>query len=524
MRLIKNSIVILVFLGIVFSSCEKFEDYNVNPEVSSFANPSHQFNSVQMYLLGDHHEHWHMNLGIMSGIAQHIAGAWEIGAARAAWGGHEYSYFDWWENSWAHVYKDIVDLVERTKDDPQYVNINSAARILKVFAFAKLTDAYGDIPYSAAGKSYYTGEFNIPYDSQEDIYNDFFLELDAAVKTFNESASKIEVDAIFNGNIDQWRKFGNSLRLRLAMRLSKVNATKAQSEVQAAIAGTGGLMTSNNDIAMMIHMNFDAEDVRNNPVSEVLGRPGFSEFGICATLSDYLVNTNDPRLDVLFAAYADGDGTDSNIVHLTGYNGLAPASYAWDAPVVTGVDAVEREFYAGGYLFPHMQLLDKDDPSFLLTYAEVQFYLAEAAQRGWTSGSAADYYASGVEAAMMQLSAYGLESDVTGTQISYYLAANPYVPANGLELINTQLWINYFLNGHEAFANWRRSDFPALQTPPVVDWEPQLHYGISRRLPYPDEEYDRNFDNLSVAIQKLESQGATDAARYMDGRVWWDAN
>ena len=209
---------------------------------------------------------------------------------------------------------------------------------------------------------------------------------------------------------------------------------------------------------------------------------------------------------------------------VVGYNGLVPASYAWDAEYLEGTDGEWRGYYEGGYLVPHTQIVDKDDPSFLLTYAEVQFNLAEAAQRGWASGTAASYYNNGVEAAMGHLNAYGLENEISATQVSDYLAANAYNAGNGLEMINTQLWINHFLDGHEAYANWRRSDFPALETPPQVDWEPQLYDGIARRLPYPDEELDRNYENISVAIQRLEAQGATAAARHMDGIVWCDAN
>lgn len=524
MRLIRNSIYILVFLGLFFTSCQDLAEYNENPEVSSFADPNQQLNYVQMVMQGNLHEHWHMNLGMLGGIAQHYAGPWEMGAARAVWAGHEYTYVDWWENAWNTTYKNIVDLVERTTQNPEYVNVNSAARILKVLTFARLTDAFGDIPYFEAGKSYYTGNFDLPYDRQEDIYNDFFLELDAAVKAFDANQPAITIDGMYNGDIEQWQKFGNSLRLRLAMRLVKVDLAKAEQEARAAIGAPGGVFTSNADIAMIQHMSFaDDEDLRNNPSSAVLNRSGFSDFGICATLSDELESTNDPRLHVLFAGYAGNDKSNPNIIDVIGYNGLVPASYAWDAPAITGTDGVERGFYDGGYLLTHGQLVDKDDPSLLLTYAEVEFYLAEAAERWGIGGSAADHYNAGVEAAMQQLTVYGLESEITDTQIEDYLTENPYSSAASDTLINTQLWIQYFLNGHEAFGNWRRSDIPALETPPAVDWEAQLYYGIPRRLPYPDEELDRNLENITEAIERLEANGATAATRHMDGRVWWDA-
>lgn len=520
MKFVKYYILILC-LGLLASCGYDLDEYNQNPEVSENSDPNFQLNYVQMVMLDNHHVNWHMNIGILSGISQQFAGAWETGAARAVWSGHEYSYSDWWENSWLGTYKNVIDLVERTKDG-DLPNVNAAARILKVFTFARLTDAYGDIPYFKAGKAYYTDEFSSPYDLQKDIYADFFIELDQAVNALDASKDKITIDAMFNGDIDRWKRFANSLRLRLALRLVKVNAAEAEKQVKAAIAVPGGLMTSNDDNAMIKHMSIEAEDIRNNPVSEVLGRSGYSEFGVCSTFSDFLVTTNDPRLDVLLASYADNNNSNPNHVNITGYHGLAPASYGWDAPALTGTDGEERDYYGGGYLVPHKQIVDKDDPSFLLTYAETQFYMAEAVQRGWTSGSAQTYYNNGIKSAMQQLNAYGLEAEINDVQINEYLAANPYVSANGLEMINSQLWVNYFLNGHEAYSNWRRSGFPKLETPDAIDWEPQLTNEIPRRLPYIDEELDRNAQMVGEAIHRLEASGATADSKYMDGRVWWD--
>lgn len=522
MKTIKTNILIVLLLGLITSCGYDLEEYNVNPEVSTNADPNYQLNYVEMVMLENHHVNWHWNLGMMSGRAQQIAGAWEMGQARAVWAGHEYAYPDWWQNSWLGTFKNVVDLVERTKENAEYVNVNSAARILKVLNFARLTDAYGDIPYFNAAKAYYTGELNSSYDLQKDIYNDFFKELDEAVKAFDASKPGIKVDVIYDGDIEKWKKFANSLRLRLAMRLVKVDAAKAQQETQAAIAAPGGLMTSNDDVAMLMHMNFSAEDIRNNPVSEVLGTSSYQEFGICATFSDMLVSRNDPRKDVLMAAYPGNDNSQPNHVDVVGYHGLVPASYAWDAPAVVGTDGEERDYYGGGYLVPHKQIIDKDDPSFLLGYAEVQFYLAEAAKRGWASGTAEEYYNEGVKAAMQQLNYYGVENEITDEQIEAYLLANPYQDSEGFRMINEQLWIHYFLNGHQAHNNWKRSGYPELETPPAVDWEPQMVDGIARRCPYIDEEYDRNYDNVMEAVQRLEAQGATAAARHMDGRVWWD--
>jgi len=522
MRFLKFNIIIALCLG-AFASCGyDLEEYNINPQVSTDADPNYQLNFVQMHMMGNQDVQWHLNLGMCSGVVQQISGPYEIGVACGAYGGHDYSYVSWWNTMWSSNLRNIVDLVERTNDKEEYVNLNAAARILKVFNFARVTDMYGDIPYFSAGMGYYSGNFNNKYDSQEAIYDDFFIQLDEAVKALDETQGGIEIDAMFDGDVAKWKRFGNSLRLRLAMRLVKVNSAKATAEVNAAMKASGGLLHSKGDDVLLAHMDITGDDERCNPNSIILGRGNFNHFQICETFSDYLVATNDPRKDVIMAAYANNDKDGENITEKTGYAGLGATEYYWDAAAVVGADGVSRSYGEGAYLSPHKNLVDKDDPSLLMTSAEVQFLLAEAAQRGWISGSAKTYYDAGVEAAMSQLDVYALDNSISGQQVADYLAGNPYIAGDGLEQINYQLWINYFLNGWESYSNWRRSGYPELRAQHRVSWDVYLIDDEPRRLMYVDEEYDRNAENIAEAVAKLEAGGATPAARHIDGRVWWD--
>ena len=154
------------------------------------------------------------------------------------------------ERLWVAYYPDIIKnavaLVSQTTDNPEEVNLNAIGRILKVEAFLKLTDYYGDIPYFEAGKIYNENIVKPRYDKQEDIYMDFLSELRAASAQLDASAMAPQNDLYFNGDIEKWRRFANSLWLRISMRLLKVNPTLAQQEAKAAYEA--GVMTSNSDI------------------------------------------------------------------------------------------------------------------------------------------------------------------------------------------------------------------------------------------------------------------------------------
>ena len=154
-----------------------------------------------------------------------------------------------------------------------------------------------------------------------------------------------------------------------------------------------------------------------------------------------------------------------------------------------------------------------DAPTFLVTYAQTQLLLAEAAQRGWTTGNPGDFYSAGVTAHMQQLGNTDAGSAVAATATTTYLQANPYVAAKGLELINAQYWVASFLNGPEAFANFRRSGFPALTPNPYPGKE--IKGNFINRLSYPDSEISVNTANRQEAVAR---QGADN----QDTRVWWD--
>ena len=157
--------------------------------------------------------------------------------------------------TWAVYYQNVIkythDVIVKTKDVPLRANMYNMARIWQAYAFMILTDTYGAVPYTEGGAGYTDQIFFPKYDQQQDIYPKIIQELTEASAALNASGTIETSDVLYAGNIAQWKKFGYSLLLRAGMRLSKVDATKAQATVQAALAG--GVILTNADNAYMRH-------------------------------------------------------------------------------------------------------------------------------------------------------------------------------------------------------------------------------------------------------------------------------
>lgn len=403
----------------------------------------------------------------------------------------------------------LADVMSQTKDNPDRSNLYHMARIWKAYVFQVLVDSYGDVPYAQAGQAFLQG-INLPkYDNQQDIYNDLLNELEGATAAL-DPAKRVETgDLFYRGNIAQWKRLGYSLMLRVAMRLSKVDAAKAQSYVQKAVAG--GVMQSNDD-----NVKIQYTGIFNSPLSNLWNGTEKANFYLAAPFVSYLKQTNDPRLRVIATQYAepskDASATTDNsnpaaqIGFPVGYdNGSIPT-----APNYAG------SIGSGGWKYSQLnrRTLGKvDAPQHFITYGQTQLLLAEAAQRTWTTGSAATYYTNGVTAHMNQMKEYDASATLTPAEITTYLTANPFDAGKALEQINTQYWVASLLNGPEAWANYRRSGFPALA--PNTYPGKTISGNFIRRLTYPLSEQSINSENYKAAVAR---QGADD----LDTRVFWD--
>lgn len=524
---------LIVFI-LVFQSCTKdLQMLNEDPAGFTDIDPGFQLTKVQAGLSGDREDTWRYDLGIASPMIQHLGGSWWTqhgGMYQVVEKNHWYSH---WETTYSRELKNIQDIIDKTADDPERINMNAAARILRVFIYAKLTDMYGDIPYSEAIKGYTEKKFLPKYDKQEDIYTDFFKELDEATKSFDSSKPSVSGDLFYNGDVEQWRKFGNSLRLRLGFRLTKVNIHEAQKQVEAAIAG--GVMTSNSDISMTKHMaiNYSGEsELRGNGRSQVFkAEPVSSGFRLVSTLVDFMKNTNDPRLNIYGGTYV-GDGiigVSSGVVDITGDIeplGTSPGAMSWNEWGDYGnvIRSNGEEIYVGHnfkFLQPSKYVSALDAPYFHLSYAEVEFLKAEAAARGWAGlSNPKEYFDKGVQASCEMMKHYPGAPLISQDQIDALLQNYASFPADFdgiMEAIHGQMWVNFFLNGAEAYANYRRTGYPKLIPFTSVEWYTSGTNGVMpRRFFYPESEAIQNPTHLQEAVDRLG--GSNDWLK----RVWWD--
>lgn len=415
-----------------------------------------------------------------------------------------------WQNYYRNVIRNTKDIINRTKDVPDRSNLMNMARILQAYAFMILTDTYGDIPYREAGAGYLDQVFFPAYDAQQDIYTDIIKELTEASNALNASGRVETGDLLYSGNIAQWKKFGYSLLLRAGIRLSKVDPTKAQQVVATAVQG--GVITSNADNAVMKHTSDYPQGIGNT-----LNSTEAANFYLTEPFVNYLKNTNDPRLSAIAIRYK---GAKSGPEQQPAIGTTNPADQigmplGYDNAGITAVAASKG--LASFYDFSQVdrrRMVKVSAPVFFVTAAQTNLLLAEARHRGWiTTGTVAQYYNAGVRAHMEQLASYDPGSAVPESAIQAYLNANPFDPSKALEQINTQYWIASFLNGPEAWANFRRSGYPQLTPNPYPGKD--IKGDFIRRLTYPNSEISVNKTNLDAALARMGPDN-------LDTRVWWD--
>ncbi len=353
-------------------------------------------------------------------------------------------------------------------------NWEAVGRIMKSYVFSVMTDAMGDIPYSEAFQE--RALLTPKYDTQQAIYTALFADLAKASQQIDPAGFGFKSgDIMYGGDMVEWRKFSNSLRLRLAMHLSNVDATTAAAQAQAAVAA--GVFTSNADNAQLMYL---ASAPDQNPVYTNVHVDKRDDYGMSKTLVDSMLSWNDPRLPI----YAQPNDT-------TGaYQGLPNGLNDGAGPqlkFISRFGTFWRETPAA--------------PLALLTYSEVLFLEAEAAERGWITGNATQLYADAIRASMEQ---YGIAT----TAIDAYLAQPRVVYATGaagLTQIAYQKWVSLFLQGMEGWTEVRRTGVPALVPGPNA-----VLTKIPERLPYSDNEAVLNKANLDAAVAAQHFSSSTD--------------
>ena len=514
---------VLLTVGLVFGSCdtEELTNLNIDPLAANEVDPGYILAYTQLQTSGERYENWRAQLIYQSTMMQIFA------TLPGYWSGDKYlrnsGYSSsLWDRAYRNYVKDLVNLIEltdpETVGDNSQINYHAMARIWKAYAFSRLTDLHGDIPYSEAGLGFIDNIFQPVYDTQESIYADMLNELEVAAGLLTSAeASPGGQDLIYGGDIDQWRKFSYSLMFRLGMRMSKVDPGLAQTWVGKAIAG--GVMESNADIAKIEH-TIGPAGINENGIGNVFNWNGDryatdDSPRLSKTLVDFMKNTNDPRLGRL--SWVKDSPNDQYDPALAFQDALGMPN-GFDSNTIQDWPDFIPDNNLDNFSRIKPDFVLRSSPMVFQSYAEICFLYAEAFERGWAGsapGTAAAWYANGVQAAMeMYGQLYGDAVAVDPAEIAAYIAANPYLGGeDGMRQIGEQVWIATINNFYETFANWRRTGYPVL-TP--VNYPGNVTNGtIPRRLEYSQGEASVNADNYEAASQRMGGDLFT-------SRVWWD--
>ena len=531
-----NNIKLLFAIAAVFSlaSCDKgFVEKNQSPYNQTSIDPGILLSSAQRNVSTGNWE-------VESTIVQQFVNVIDQGVTNA----FQFNRIDGLEtynvNRWNQMYgtNGTVRLLDRAlelaKGDPAKANLLQMIRILRAMNYMILVDTYGDVPYSEASKAFTGTTVSITtpkYDNDADIYTDLYKELKearAALSTTNtpgvNTGAAVNTDIFYGTSltatnasvqIPKWQRLAGSLMLRLGMRYSKLDATKAAAIVTDALSGAG-VMQSNTDNA---YVPFNATDV--NPLNQ--GPRGTNPFNyyLYEPFVDQLKNTKDPRGKYIAAYYKapntiNGVPQDTVLANQFGFpvgfsDGTVKtkADYKGPAQEGNGVRYTQLNYYSFG---------SNTAPIFVCTYAQTQLLLADAAMRGYIAGGlgqATIHYNNGIRSSMDEYTLYPNTAPIPAANYNSYIAqpAVALTAGTALQKINTQYWVVSLGNPGESFANFRRTGFPALTPNPFGT--PLPGSGFARRVPYPNIERSVNAANYNAAVSSLGGDDVTQ-------RVFWD--
>ena len=557
---------LLMATGGVMTSCSDstMESINTDKTKVDKLDPNAQLTTSLLQTYGDY-SLMDTYRNYITGFPQYFAGGWNV----TNYSGSNFFQDDIARLIWDRYYevsiKNLVDAIHNSEDK---ANLNAALRIHRVYLTAVLADIYGDVPCSEAGLGYISGISTPKYDTVEELYNWFFNELDACEKQLGTGTDHISGDVTsLGGDVAKWKKYANSLRLRYAMRISDVNPTKAKEEFESALTDAGGYIASAADDAYIKYSDspytyYDGAsdyDFRTNALGEILyGQDAISPTFVCSTLFYQMQNTDDPRLYRICRHYynikrsqvkpdkeQNIDLTDEVLAYFQrqgiGEEPCNPGA-AWysdwmnvpevsEFPTLAKLAKQDANNYDNSDFLARMMRpclnIDFEMPScpgILITSAEVKFLMAEAKTKGWNvSGDAETLYEEGVRASMEMLNNYYLTSNkISADEINAFIANNP-LGDNPKQTINTQAWILHLMNPSEAWANMRRSDYPAIldrcrlanfPNDGFVYDDPDM--SMPTRLRYPELEGQYNSVNYKAAIERM---GGTDDWHH---KLWWD--
>lgn len=462
--------IVILGIALTLTSCKKFDS-------KYYKDPNNPATQTSMQLIANSQFYLPDISSTPNGVhyAQHLSLTAFTDNSRFV--GTNFNFYTWLSGP----IKNLDEAVKRANSisDGPIANQKAIAKILKAYFMWYCTDRWGDLPYSEALKG--KDNFTPKYDKQQEIYNALFTLLDEANAEI--VAGNVKNDIVYNGDMNKWKKLGNTIHLLMALRLSKVDNNKGKAEFIKAQAN--GLMASNSDNLAYPHL---AEQAHENYWYNSFTRLGRNWYALSNTLVNYMKPLTDPRLPVF------GNLNSSNT-----YGGL---EFGKASPTTADIN---NSSLLGS------KLRQQNSPVYLVTYAQQLFALAEAAKIGWITGSdlqAGIYYNQAVTESIKQWT--GADTGAAAFLLQPNVA---YDPIDGLKKIGEQRWVHLFLHGYEAWAEWRRTGFPTLTLPAGINGG-----SMPRRDGYPTQERSNNTQNYNAAVAAFP-YGGTDG---LNTRVWWD--
>lgn len=448
--------------------CSDFDDINVDPNNTTSVAPSTLLTSSLRWIGTTV-----LNHAIPELYVQRMAETQYSDASR--YSDINFDFNGWYTGPLADL-QHIIDLNSNPETAADALSSGSnanqiaAARILKAYIYLIMTDRWGPLPYTSALQG--RENFRPGYDSQETIYRDLLKELKEAVNQV-DGGNGVSGDFLMGGDMDQWKKFANTVRANMALRMSQVD--EASGKAEFADAMNAGLLDAD------LMYPYLGEAANQNPwFGRFITR---TDYAISDVLADHMRAQGDPRLDI----YADPAPNHGEVRGMP--YGIEAAGDIPNADIsFPGFPAVRGQ----------------DAPIAIFSMAQINFMRAEAAMRGWISSDAEEMYNTAIMASMNQ---WGVsDADAVAT----YMAGVAY--DGSLEQIMTQKWVAGYTQGYEGWADFRRTGFPALT--PAED--PLNGTGIPVRQAYPTSERDLNEENYNAGVGLL---GGEDG---LGTPLWWD--
>jgi hypothetical protein len=515
----KTGFVFVAACSLLSCDKEKLVALNINPSAVSDLDMSYLV-SLGTLRIGGEYENTRANMLYSATMIQHTA------STAGYFSGDKYLYSSqysgaYMETHYTGIARLFSDAIAKTEGNADLVNVNATAMILKAFDLHRMTDLYGDIPYEQAGKGLEGAENWFPkYDNQKDVYAGLVRDIKAARDKFNASAKSMGIqDFIYSGDIAKWKKFANSLLMRIGLRMSKKDPATGKTVFAEAYASGG--FTSNADNAF-IKFASGPQGINKNGLND-----GYwntykysKDCKISKTFIDWMIANNDPRLMIISGGTGDPENPASWNTNPADQKGM-PNGYR-STNIATVLSPADAAAYAtpgvGNKIFSMLNLkyLDLADPYVLITYSEVELMAAEAILLGWITGSAETHFNDGVTAAINSWTAFDPSFAVSAGNISTYIAGRGFAAAtdeNKKRLIAEEYWAATWLNDIESYSNWRRTDYPKLV--PTQDANRYEANQIPRRLKYWENEISSNPTNYKAASDRMGGDN------FMT-KIWWD--